>query len=229
MRVAIVIPALNEEEGLPSVLASIPEALGAQIVVVDNGSTDRTAEVATEWGAVVLEERHRGYGSACLRAIAWLAVQEPPPAVVAILDADGSDDPSLLQDFVARIERGEADVVLSTRTHGGAEPGSLGAVQSLGNRVQTAVLNRRFGLQLTDMGPMRTIRFSALLGLEMSDRTWGWNVEMAARAAQGRLRIAEVPVPYAKRRTGESKISGSVVGAARAGGRILWALWRYCR
>ena len=230
VRVAVVIPALNEAENMPGLIAdlrrSLPDAL---VVVVDNGSTDRTTEAALEAGAKVLSEPNRGYGSACLRAIRWLAERRDPPEVLVILDADRADDPALLPDFVERIERGEADLVLSSRTRGGAAPGAMTPVQVWGNRLQTAALRARFGLRLTDMGPMRAIRFRSLLALEMEDPTWGWNVEMAAKAARSGLSVVEVPVSYGHRRAGRSKISGSPTGAIRAGGKIVWALWRYAR
>jgi glycosyltransferase involved in cell wall biosynthesis len=229
VQVAVVIPALNEEQALPGVLARLLAALPCTAVVVDNGSTDATAAVATAGGAVVLREDRKGYGNACQAGVRWLAEQAPPPDVLVILDADGADDPGYLPGFVGRIERGEADFVLSTRTRGGAQPGALSPIQIWGNRLQVAWLRRRFALPITDMGPMRAIAFPALLDLGMVDPTWGWNVEMAARAARRGLRVVEVPVTYGNRRGGESKISGSVSGAARAGSKILLALWRYAR
>jgi glycosyltransferase involved in cell wall biosynthesis len=229
VRVAIVIPALDEEESLPAVLAAIPKCLAARVIVVDNGSRDRTAEVARAGGAEVLHEPKSGYGSACLAGIRHADATEPRPDVLVILDADHADDPSVLTDFVGRIERGEADFVLSTRTRGGAESGALTRVQIWGNRLQTAAINARFGTRLTDMGPMRAIRFEPLLDLGMADPTWGWNVEMACKAARADLRIVEVPVVYRNRLAGKSKISGSWKGVTRAAPRILWALWTYAR
>ena len=226
VRTAIVIPALNEEQALPLVLGDIPESLQAEVIIVDNGSTDRTAEVAAELGATVLRESQRGYGAACLKAISWLKTQSPCPEVLIILDADHSDDSSLLPDFVARLARDEADLVLSSRTTGGAEPGSMTTVQIWGNRLQTFALKHRFGLHLSDMGPMRAISWPALDLLNMKDRTWGWNIEMACKAARHDLRIVEIPVPY-RNRVGKSKISGTFWGALRAGTKILWALARY--
>jgi glycosyltransferase involved in cell wall biosynthesis len=231
-RVAVLIPALDEEEALPGVLRALSTALpGARALVVDNGSRDRTAERARALGADVLAEPRRGYGTACQAGIARLQQgPRPPPEVLVILDADGADDPRVLPSLVEPILAGHWDFVLSTRTRGGGlEPGALRAVQRWGNRLQTAVLNRRFSLNLTDMGPMRAIRFDALLALSMSDPTWGWNVEMAARAARAGLRIREVPVPYRRRSAGRSKISGNLRGAARAGVRIVQALWRHAR
>lgn len=228
-RVAIVIPALNEEDALPLVLADIPSSLGATVVVVDNGSTDRTADVAREAGVTVVSEPARGYGGACLAGIEHLAGLPHSPDVLVILDADHADDPSLLPElFVQPIVDGDLDLVLSTRTLGGAEPGSMTPVQRWGNELQTTLLRLRFGLHLTDMGPMRAIRWDALRSLSMRDRTWGWNVEMACKAARAGLRVREVPVPY-RRRVGVSKISGSLSGVVRAGGKILYAFAKYGR
>lgn len=230
VRVAVVIPALDEAGNMPGLIANLRRCLpDAQLVVVDNGSSDGTASAAERAGAKVLSEPRRGYGSACLRGIRWLADRRDRPEVLVILDADRADDPAFLPGFVARILDDEADLVLSTRTRGGAEPGTMTPVQVWGNRLQTTALRARFGLRLTDMGPMRAIRFGALLALEMEDPTWGWNVEMAAKAGRAGLRVEEVPVTYGHRREGVSKISGSWRGAARAGTRILWALWRYAR
>lgn len=228
VRVAVVIPALDEEGALPLVLRDLRAAIACSVVVVDNGSKDRTAEVARAGGATVLREDRRGYGSACLAGIRHLEATNPPDVLV-ILDADHADDPAVLPAFVARIVAEEADLVLASRTHGRAEAGSLSPIQRYGNALQTGALNLRFGLHLTDMGPMRAIRWTSLVGLAMEDPTWGWNVEMAAKAARAGLRIEEVPVLYRNRAAGQSKISGNLVGAARASAKILWALWRYAR
>jgi glycosyltransferase involved in cell wall biosynthesis len=228
MRVTAIVPALDEQGALPLVLAALREALDCAVVVVDNGSTDGTADAARRGGADVVHEERRGYGSACLAGIAR-AAELGPPDVLVILDADHADDPSVLPGFVARIVDGRADLVLSSRAAGRAEAGSLSPIQRWGNLLQTRALNLRFGLDLTDMGPMRAIRWSSLVGLGMEDRTWGWNVEMACKAARAGLRIEEVPVSYRNRAAGQSKISGDLRGAARASAKILWALWRYAR
>ncbi len=226
---AIVIPALDEQDNVPPLIESIRRHLpDAEIVIVDNGSTDATSARAEAAGATVVSEPQRGYGAACQAGIATLAQRDEPPDILCILDADRADDPGFLTGFVWRIENDRADLVLSSRTVG-ATPGAMSIVQRYGNSLQTALLKARYGLELTDMGPMRAIRFSSLLDLQMEDRTWGWNVEMACKAAAAGLRIDEVPVTYRTRQAGRSKISGSLVGAARASGRILWAMWRYAR
>lgn len=226
--VAIVIPALNEEDALPHVLADIRGALDALVVVVDNGSTDRTADVARAAGATVLSQPRRGYGIACLTGIRHLAALPESPEVLVILDGDHADDPGQLPEhFIRPITEHEVDLVLSTRRDR-AEPGSMSHVQIWGNLLQTSLLRARFGLELTDMGPMRAVRFDSLLGLQMADETWGWNVEMACKAARAGLRIREVPVTY-RNRIGESKISGTLSGVVRAGGKILYAFAKYGR
>lgn len=226
MRVAVLIPALDEEASLPKVLAAVPVDLGATVVVVDNGSRDRTAEVARVHGAVVLEEPRRGYGAACLRGIAWLASLPSPPDVLVVLDADYSDDPGQMRRLIGPVEAGEADMVVGSRVLGRAERGALTPPQRLGNWLAAEVIGRRHGQEFTDLGPFRAVRFPALLGLGMEDRTWGWNVEMHLKALKAGWRVVEVPVDY-RRRIGRSKISGTVTGVARAGARILWALHHY--
>ncbi len=229
MNVAVVIPACNEADTISGVLADLQHELpDAFAVVVDNGSTDGTAGLAAEAGATVLSEPRMGYGSACLRGIAWLATLSSPPEILIILDADGADDLRFLPLFLERIHSG-VDLALSTRMRGGAREGSLSGVQIWGNRLQTRVINRRFALDLSDMGPMRAVRFEALLRLGMKDVTWGWNVEMVCKAARQGLVVEEIPVTYGRRKGGKSKISGSLKGVARAGSRILVTLWLYAR
>ena len=227
MQTAVVIPALNEADSLRGLLPEVIRVLpDARVVVVDNGSSDQTAKVAASAGVTVLAEPRKGYGSAGLAGIQSLRAN--PPDVLVILDADHADDPAFLPGFVERIADG-MDFVVSTRTQGGAEEGALTPIQVWGNRLQTVALRVRFGLELTDMGPMRAIRWDALDSLGMQDLTWGWNIEMACKAARAGLRIEEVPVTYRRRRDGVSKISGSVSGAARAGVKILYALAKYGR
>ncbi|MEX2673381.1 MAG: TIGR04283 family arsenosugar biosynthesis glycosyltransferase [Phycisphaeraceae bacterium] len=214
-RVGLIIPALNEQASLPHVLASLPSGLG-QVIVVDNGSTDRTAAVAAEAGATVVHQPRRGYGSACLAGLAALA---PAVTVVAFLDADLADDPAMLPDIVAPIFNDETDLVIGSRARGGAEPGSLTLPQRLGNQIATCLLGILHGQRTTDLGPFRAVRRSGLNRLAMDDKTYGWTVQMQLRAALQRLRYAEVAVPY-RRRIGTSKISGTLRGVIGAGTKI---------
>jgi hypothetical protein len=222
--VAVVIPALNEAAALPRVLAALPAV--CRVVVVDNGSTDGTGDVAGAAGAEVVVEPRRGYGSACLAGLAALA--DRPPRVVVFLDADAADDPALLPRLAGPILADEADFVLGSRTLGSREPGALPLHARLGNRLATCLLRMLHRGHATDLGPFRAIGYSALNRLAMRDPTYGWTIEMQIKAARQRLRTLEIPVPY-RRRVGRSKISGTVTGSLRAGVGILSAFWRYRR
>jgi len=221
--VAVVIPALNEERPLKQVLAGLGPPGSRRVIVVDNGSTDGTAAVARAAGATVVREPRRGYGAACQAGLAYL--KSSPPALVAFLDADASDDPEQLDEILAPILAGRADLVIGSRVLGEREPGALTALQVLGNRLAVALLRVLFGVRATDLGPFRAIRWPALERLGMRDRDYGWTVEMQARAARHGLRVVEVPVRY-RRRVGRSKISGTVRGALGAGWKILFTIAR---
>lgn len=228
--VDVVIPALNEEEALPRVLADLPRAGDAlpggarvrQIVVADNGSTDRTADVAREAGAFVVRASERGYGSACLAALAHL--RQSPPGIVAFVDADHSDDPRELPLVLAPLLAGQADLCVGSRTLGAFEPGAFSPAQAFGNRLAPALLRLLYGARVTDLGPFRAIGWEALESLRMRDRDFGWTVEMQAKAFRAGLRVAEVPVTYRRRRLGRSKISGTLRGVWGAGTKILWTI-----
>src|SRR5262245_61394135 len=221
-RVAAVIPALNEEGTIGLVLADLRAgALPVErVVVCDNGSSDATAAVARDAGALVVVEPRRGYGAACLRAIAALVAD--PPDVVLFLDADRSDDvadgPALLQP----IFEGRAAMVIGSRALGGAEPGSMTPAQRFGNALASFLLRRLYGVPATDLGPFRAIRWEALTALGMRDRDFGWTVEMQVKAARLGIPSAEVPVRYRRRAgTAPSKVSGTVRGTILAGAKIL--------
>lgn len=221
MRTAILIPVLNEEAALPFVLSAIPRQ--HRVVVCDNGSTDRSVDLAIESGAEVVSWPTRGYGGAVLTGIQHLAAN--PPDCVVVLDGDHSFYLEDLPNLLRPIERDEADFVLGERLTL-AERGALLPQQEFGNRLATGLMRLQTGHRYADMGPFRAIRYHSLLRLQMSDLTWGWNVEMQMRAVQHGLRILEVPV-RCRPRIGTSKISGSVKGVARAGAKILWACWKY--
>jgi glycosyltransferase involved in cell wall biosynthesis len=218
--VAIVIPALNEEAALPAVIREIPRQHAPRIVVVDNGSTDRTAEVGREAGAEIVAQEHRGYGRACMAGLARLAIE--PPDIVVILDADHSDYPEDLDTILAPIVEGTADLVCGSRVQLAA-PDALPLQVRYGNGLATFLIRNLHDFDFADMGPFRAIRWSALESLEMCDPTYGWNAEMQVKALQRGLRVVEVPVRY-RRRTGRSKISGTVKGTLLAGGLIVWTI-----
>lgn len=222
MVVDVVIPALNEERSVGLVLSDLQDERVRHVYVVDNGSTDQTARTAAAHGAIVLTESERGYGAACLRGLS--AISANPPDIVAFVDADYSDDPGELTLLLNAIEDG-ADLVIGSRVLGEREPGALLPQAQFGNWLSTRLLELAFRTKFTDLGPFRAIRWEALTRLDMSDRNFGWTVEMQARAARYGLKCAEVPVSYRKR-IGQSKVTGTVKGSVQAGVKILWVIGR---
>ena len=218
------IPALNEERALPYVLREIPRPPVRRVVVADNGSTDATAEVAVDNGAEVVHEPERGYGAACLRALAHLDLD--PPDIVVFLDGDYSDHPDELPSLIRPILEGRADVVIGSRATGRRERGALSPQQRVGNAIASTALGLLYGVRYTDLGPFRAVRWETLEHLQMCDRNYGWTVEMQIKAARQRIPYCEVPVSY-RRRIGVSKVSGTVRGSVYAGAKILWLLGRY--
>lgn len=223
MKAVLIIPALNEERSIGNVLDEIPPGTYQQIVVVDNGSTDRTSQVAETHGARVLREPRKGYGNACLQALAHLP---PETDVVVFMDADGSDVPAEAPLLLRPLSEGRADMVLGSRELGRAEPGSLSPHQRLGNRLATWLVRLLFGHRYTDLGPFRAIRTRSLAQLEMQAPNYGWTIEMQIKALQRSLRVEEVPVSYRRRRAGASKVSGNPWGSVAAGVVILWTIAR---
>jgi glycosyltransferase involved in cell wall biosynthesis len=222
---ALIIPALNEADSIGVLLRQLPP-LFAQIVVVDNGSEDATGEVARAAGAQVVREPRRGYGRACL---AGLAVLRPEITAVVIMDADLSDDPADVQRLAKTFVEGGWDLVVGSRVLGNAEPGALTPVQRFGNWLTTRLIRWIWNVSFTDLGPLRIVRRETLRRLDLWDGDFGWNVEMQVKAARLGLRVTEIPVNYRRRRFGKSKISGTVIGSARAGVKILWTVYRCWR
>jgi glycosyltransferase involved in cell wall biosynthesis len=222
----VVIPALNEERSIGHVLADLPATLVREIVVVDNGSKDATAETACSAGATVLREDRRGYGSACLKGLAYLARKSTPPDVVVFLDADYSDHPEQLPELVAPILSSAYDMVIGSRVLGRREEGALLPQARMGNWLATRLLRLLYGYRFTDLGPFRAIAWPALQRLDMRDPDFGWTVEMQIKAARHGLRCTEVPAHY-RRRVGVSKVTGTVMGTLMAGYKILWMLFKY--
>lgn len=231
--VALIIPALDEEQSIGATLSELArEAKSdrlvahtvAQVIVVDNGSVDRTVEVAREHGAQVVVEPRRGYGQACL---AGLAAVRSDVAIVVFMGADGSDDPADLVRLLEPIECRRADLVIGSRVLGERQEGSLTLQQRFGNRLATSLLRIFHGARYTDLGPFRAIRSAGLRRLCMSDTNFGWTVEMQLKALRAGLSVEEVPVHYRRRRAGKSKISGSVRGGLLAGAKIIWTILRY--
>jgi glycosyltransferase involved in cell wall biosynthesis len=224
--VDVVIPARDEILSLPMVLAELPRALVRDVVVVDNGSRDGTGNAAASRGCLVVEEPRRGYGSACLAGLAFLASRAPLPDAVAFLDADHSDHADELPSLLTPILEGRADLVVGSRSLGRREPGALMPQQRFGNALASFMIRRLYGVVVTDLGPFRIIRWDALARLGMKDRDYGWTAEMQVKALKAGLRYAEVPVSYRKR-AGKSKIAGTVRGSVGAGVKILSTIIRY--
>lgn len=221
-RISVIIPAFNEQDGIVSVLGGIPKGLVSEVIVVDNGSTDRTAGLAEQAGARVVREARRGYGSACLAGIA----SADRPDIFVFLDGDYSDHPDEMPLLLGPILRGEADLVIGSRMLGGREPGALLPQARFGNWLATRLIRLLFGVRFTDLGPFRAVRREALERIGMQDTTFGWTVEMQVRAAELGLRTTEVPVSY-RRRVGVSKITGTVSGTVKAGYKILYTIFRH--
>ena len=219
----MLIPAWNEEKTLPLVLADIPKTWVRQVLVCDNGSTDRTAEVAKAAGAIVISQPERGYGNACLAGIRYLKNLTPSeqPAIVVFLDGDYSDYPEELPKVVAPILNDEKDLVIGSRLLGNSEPGSMTLPQRFGNWLAPFLIRLLYGYRFTDLGPFRAIRWEKLIDLNMRDPNYGWTVEMQIKAARQGLRCSEVPVRYRKRAAGKSKVSGTIKGVVLAGWKIM--------
>ncbi|NUQ39883.1 MAG: glycosyltransferase family 2 protein [Calditrichaceae bacterium] len=218
-KIAVIIPALNEERSIGKVIGEIP-AWVDEIVVVDNGSSDRTMEIARAAGARALQEPERGYGAACLTGIAALRA----PDIVVFLDGDYSDYPEEMAALVQPIIEDQADMVIGSRVLGKAERGALSPQQAFGNWLACRLMRLFWGVRYTDLGPFRAIRYSTLQSLEMRDRNYGWTVEMQIKAAQRGVGSREVPVRY-RRRIGKSKVSGTLRGVISAGAKILFVIF----
>ena len=226
--VDVLIPAWNEEGSLPLVIKDIPKDWVRNIVVCDNGSTDRTAEVSRECGAIVVTQNERGYGNACLAGISYLKSlpTSKQPEIVVFLDGDYSDYPDELPLVVSPIFHDKMDLVIGSRRLGDMEAGAMTLPQRFGNWLAPALIRLFFGYKFSDLGPFRAIRWDKLLALEMADRNFGWTVEMQVRAAKQKLACTEVPVRYRKRAKGKSKVSGTVKGAFKAGVIILATIFK---
>ena len=221
--VSVIIIALNEEEAIANVIRAVPTDIADEIIVVDNGSKDRTAEVANAAGARVVNEPVPGYGRAFRAGLRSIS---PRCEIVVFLDGDGSDCPEMMDRLVTPISNGVADFVIGSRTRGTRERGSLNFHQVIAGYMVGFVLRVLYGVRSTDMGPFRAIRRDTLDRLRLREETYGWPLEMQMRAAQAGVRTLEAPVDYRRRAGGHSKIAGSVRGSVLAATRILITLAR---
>lgn len=221
-RVVAIIPALNEERSVGLVIDAMPSFVD-HIVVIDNGSTDATANVARAHGAHVCSEPRRGYGQACLSGLAFAATLTPD--VIVFTDADFSDNPRDIERIVTPVSMDTADLVIGSRLRGSRERGSLTPQQVFGNWLATRLIRLFWGERFTDLGPLRAIRWDVLQSMNMQDTSYGWTVEMQIKAARMHLRCVELPVDY-RRRIGTSKISGTLKGTVLAAVKILSTIGR---
>jgi glycosyltransferase involved in cell wall biosynthesis len=223
----VIIPAFNEEKSITQVIGDIP-ALVRHVVVANNNSTDRTAEVAASAGAQVVFEAQKGYGKACLTAMDWIKQQEVQPDILVFLDGDYSDYPQELELLIEPILRGKAELVIGSRSLGQREAGSMTIPQVFGNELATTLMRWMYGAKFSDLGPFRAIHWGKLIALGMVDQNFGWTIEMQIKAHQVGLRYQEVPVRYRKR-IGVSKVSGTVKGVIGAGYKIIFTIFKYWR
>jgi len=222
--ITVNIPAFNEEQSIGKVVADIPRDVVEHVIVVNNGSTDSTVEVAKSAGAIVFTENRKGYGWACLKGIE--ESEKLNTEIVVFLDGDYSDYPEEIPDVLAPILTNNMDMVIGSRVLGKREKGSLTPQQVFGNWLATRLIRIFYRARYTDLGPFRAIKSKALKQLEMADKTYGWTIEMQIKAAKHKMNFCEVPVNY-KKRIGVSKVSGTVKGTVLAGIKIIFAVFKY--
>lgn len=222
--VKVIIPAFNEEESISYVIKEIPEFI-SEVIVCDNNSNDKTAEVAKNSGATVVFEPKAGYGRACLKAMEYIKNQEEKPEVIVFLDGDYSDYPEQMTNLLSEMEKG-FDLVIGSRALGKREKGSMTAPQVFGNWLATSLMGLFYGAKYTDLGPFRAVKYSVLEEIDMQDKTYGWTIEMQMKILRKGYSYTEVPVDY-KNRIGQSKISGTLKGVIGAGIKIITSIFKY--
>jgi glycosyltransferase involved in cell wall biosynthesis len=222
--VCLVIPALNEVEVIAEVVRSVPRTIVNKIIVVDNGSTDATAQAAKNAGAIVVSQPTRGYGRAC--RVGMNAAVKAGADIVVFIDGDGGDCPEFMNELILPIQENRFDFVIGSRTRGTRELGSLNTQQIFAARLAGWLMRVRYGVNFTDMSPFRAIRSELLRSLPMREETYGWNLEMQMLVAQKRARILEIPVNHRRRRGGVSKVSGTFKGTILATFRIAATFFR---
>ena len=226
-KVVVLIPAFNEENAVGKVVADIPKHLVDEVVVINNNSTDKTSESAKKEGATVLFEATKGYGNACLKGIEYLKnTRKNQTDIVVFIDADYSDYPEDIEKLIEPIISGRAKMVIGSRALGKRESGSMTIPQVFGNWLATTLIKLIYGAKFTDLGPYRAITYSALIDLNMEDKTYGWTVEMQVKAIKQKLSFEEVAVDY-RNRIGFSKISGTVKGTVLSGYKIITTIFKY--
>lgn len=223
--VNVIIPALNESAAISKVIGDIPDFV-QEIIVVDNGSTDTTAEMAKNAGATVLLESKKGYGHACLKALDYLKNSDQKTDIVVFLDGDYSDYPEQMSDIITPITDNNMDFVLGSRKKNLSEKGAMQPQQRFGNWLATRLMTLFFNSKFTDLGPFRAIKYEVLNSLDMRDQTYGWTVEMQLKILKQKFTYCEIPVKY-RNRIGVSKVSGTLKGTIFAGVKILSWIFKY--
>ncbi len=224
-KVKVIIPAYNEEASIADVIRDIPTIVN-EIIVVNNNSTDNTIKNAKNAGATVLTENRKGYGYACLKGMDYIAKQEQQPDIIVFLDGDYSDYPDELIKIINPIIKDDKDFVIGARIKRLREQGAMTPQQIFGNWLATFLMKLMFNSTFTDLGPFRAIKYNKLLALNMTDKTYGWTVEMQLKVLKQKLTYLEIPVMY-RNRIGISKVSGTVKGSIFAGFKILGWIFIY--
>ncbi|MDA9555091.1 glycosyltransferase family 2 protein [Pelobium sp.] len=223
--VYVIIPAYNEEKSIAKVIHDIPKNIVTEVIVGNNNSKDKTAQVAKEAGAIVVDEPTPGYGNACLKGISYLKDKAKDDDIIVFMDGDYSDYPEEIVKIIAPIQNQIADLVIGSRALGVKEKGAMTIPQEFGNWLATRLIKLFYGVKFSDLGPFRALTWGNLQEINMQDKTYGWTVEMQIKAAKLNLRCTEVPVTYRKR-IGVSKVSGTVKGVILAGYKIIWMIFK---
>lgn len=223
-RIGVIIPAYNEAAAIAKVIAELPPQVN-EVVVVNNNSTDSTASIAKAAGATVLSEKRKGYGYACLKGLDYFR-KNTPPDIVVFLDGDYSDYPEELTHLIAPISSNTVDFVVGARVKEKREQGALTPQQIFGNWLACFLMKILFNARFTDLGPFRAIRWDTLERLQMSDKTYGWTIEMQLKILRHKIPYKEIAVSY-KKRIGVSKVSGTVKGTIFAGAKIIGWIFKH--
>lgn len=223
--IKVIIPAYNEQDSIHKVIKEIPTQV-TEVIVVNNNSTDNTEAVAKKAGATVLTEIKKGYGYACLKGMEYLEKSAEKPDILVFLDGDYSDYPEELTKIISPIINNNIDFVIGARVPELREKEAITPQQIFGNWLACSLMKVFFSAKFTDLGPFRAIKYQKLLALKMSDKTYGWTVEMQLKVLKKKLTYIEVPVHY-KKRIGVSKVSGTIKGTIFAGVKILTWIFKY--